>query len=122
MVLPRLESDFYELVEAVVDGKDFIPEWSEDACLGIVLAAEGYPGKYMKNLPIEGLEDVDSEVYHMGTKLDDGQLLSSGGRVLMVTGRGDDLAEANQKAREEIKKIKCAGLFHRTDIGKAALR
>ena len=122
VVLPRLESDFYELVEAVVDGKDFIPEWSEDACLGIVLAAEGYPGKYMKNLPIEGLEDVDSEVYHMGTKLDDGQLLSSGGRVLMVTGIGDDLAEANQKAREEIKKIKCAGLFHRTDIGKAALR
>ena len=121
VVLPRMDSDFYSLLEAALEGKDFPIEWSRDAVLGIVLASKGYPGSYEKGKEIKGLDKVDSEVYHMGTKLDGDRFLTAGGRVLMVTGRGDDLVEANLKAREEIAKIECDSLFHRTDIGKAIL-
>ncbi len=121
VVLPRLVSDFYELVEAAVDGKDCETKWSDDAYLGIVLASEGYPGKYAKGAEIKGLENVDGEVYHMGTKADGRKILTAGGRVLMVVGKGKTLAEANEAAKAEIAKIDCPSLFHRTDIGKASL-
>lgn len=122
VVLPRLKSDFYELVEAAVEGRDHETEWTDECCLGIVLAAEGYPGSYAKGLEIRGLENVEAEVFHMGTKRDGERLLSSGGRVLMVVGKGKTLEEANEAAKAEIAKIECPGLFHRTDIGKAALK
>lgn len=121
VVLPRLVSDFYELIEAAVEGKDCETKWSDDAYLGIVLASEGYPGSYQKGAEIKGLEDVNGEVYHMGTKRDGKKILTSGGRVLMVVGKGKDLIEANEAAKAEIAKIDCDSLFHRTDIGKAAL-
>ncbi len=120
VVLPRLESDLYDLVEAAVDGKDCEIRWSDDAYLGVVLASEGYPGSYKKGVEIKGLENVDAEVYHMGTKRVDGKLVTAGGRVLMVVGKGKTLAEANEAAKKEIEKIDCPTLFHRTDIGKAA--
>lgn len=121
VVLPRLESDIYDFFIAAIEGKDFIPEWSEDAVLGIVLATKGYPGKYPKGEIIKGLEKLGGEVFHMGTKNLNGETIISGGRVLMVTGRGDDLAQANFNALNEISLIECPSLFHRTDIGKAAL-
>ena len=121
VVLPRLVSDFYELIEAAVEGKDCETKWSDDAYLGIVLASEGYPGSYEKGTEIKGLENVTGEVYHMGTKRDGHKILTSGGRVLMVVGKGKDLAEANAAAKAEIAKIDCPTLFHRTDIGKASL-
>lgn len=121
VVLPRLESDFYDLVEAAVEGRDCDTLWSPDAYLGVVLASKGYPGAYKKGVEIKGLENVEAEVFHMGTKLDGDSLLTAGGRVLMVTGRGKTLAEANEAARREIEKIDCPELFHRTDIGKASL-
>lgn len=121
VVLPRLVSDFYELIEAAVDGKDCETKWSDDAYLGIVLASEGYPGSYRKGAEIKGLENVDAEVYHMGTKRDGKKILTAGGRVLMVVGKGKDLSEANKAAKEQIAKIDCSTLFHRTDIGKASL-
>ncbi|MCH5236458.1 MAG: phosphoribosylamine--glycine ligase [Muribaculaceae bacterium] len=121
VVLPRLESDFYSFVEAVVDGKDYIPEWSEDAVLGIVLASKGYPGKYEKGAIIKGLDKIGGEIYHMGTSKDGHDFRIAGGRVLMVTARGADLVEANMNARREIALIDCPSLFHRTDIGKAVL-
>lgn len=122
VVLPRLASDFYDLVEAAVEGKDCDTRWSEDAYLGVVLASEGYPGSYKKGVEIKGLENVDAEVYHMGTKRVDGKLVTAGGRVLMVVGKGKTLEEANETAKKEIEKIDCPNLFHRTDIGKAALK
>ena len=121
VVLPRLESDFYDLVEAAVEGRDCETKWSPEAYLGVVLASKGYPGHYDKGAEIKGLDKVDAEVYHMGTKRDGDKVLTAGGRVLMVVGKGKTVAEANENAKREIEKIDCPNLFHRTDIGKASL-
>lgn len=119
VVLPRLESDFYSLLEAAIEGKEFEIEWSPECCLGIVMASEGYPGAYVKGYEIKGLEDCEGLLYHMGTAQKDGKMLTAGGRVLMVVGRGKDLEEANAKARADVAKIECENLFSRSDIGKA---
>lgn len=121
VVLPRFESDFYDLVEAAVEGRDAETRWSDDAYLGVVLASEGYPGSYQKGIEIKGLDKVNAEIYHMGTKRDGDRILTAGGRVLMVVGKGKTIAEANAAAKAEIEKIDCPSLFHRTDIGKASL-
>ncbi len=121
VVLPRLESDFYDLVESAVEGRDCDTKWSDDAYLGVVLASEGYPGSYQKGVEIKGLDKVNAEIYHMGTKRDGERILTAGGRVLMVVGKGKTIAEANAAAKAEIEKINCPSLFHRTDIGKASL-
>lgn len=121
VVLPRLESDFYDLVESAVKGRDCDTKWSDDAYLGVVLASEGYPGSYQKGVEIKGLDKVNAEIYHMGTKRDGERILTAGGRVLMVVGKGKTIAEANAAAKAEIEKIDCPSLFHRTDIGKASL-
>ncbi|MCH5228987.1 MAG: phosphoribosylamine--glycine ligase [Muribaculaceae bacterium] len=121
VVLPRLESDIYDFFTAVIDGKDFIPQWSHDAVIGVVLASKGYPGSYKKGAEIKGLENVKGEIFHMGTSGQKGDFRVNGGRVLMVTAHGDDLPEANLNVRKEIEKIKCEDLFHRNDIGKAIL-
>lgn len=121
VVLPRLESDFYDLVEAAVEGRDCETKWSDDAYLGVVLASQGYPGSYKKGVEIKGLDKVDAEVYHMGTKRDGDKILTAGGRVLMVVGKGKTIQEANEAVKAEIEKIDCPTLFHRTDIGKASL-
>jgi phosphoribosylamine--glycine ligase len=121
VVLPRLESDIYELFDAAIDSRECETEWSEEALLGVVLAAEGYPGSYPKGIALEGVERMQSRVYHMGTTLKEGKLVSAGGRVLMVVGRGKDLAEAREMALRDIEQMKCEGLFHRSDIGHKVL-
>ena len=121
VVLPRLKSDIYALFDAALKGEDFAIEWDKDAVLGVVLASKGYPGSYGKGAEIKGLDDVEGSVYHMGTALKDGKLLTAGGRVLMVTGKGPDLEKAHASAMESLSKIECPALFHRSDIGKAAL-
>lgn len=117
VVLPRLESDFYDLIEASVEGKDCETRWTKDSMLGVVMAAKGYPGKYEKGYAIEGADNDGIKVYQMGTVRKDGKLLSAGGRVLMVLGRGDNLADARKNAYDSVAKIDCNGLFFRTDIG-----
>ncbi|MCH5233172.1 MAG: phosphoribosylamine--glycine ligase [Muribaculaceae bacterium] len=119
VVLPRLESDIFDFIEAVLEKKDFIPQWSEDAVLGIVLASIGYPDKYEKGAIIKGLEKLDEEVFHMGTLFSDGEFKVNGGRVLMVIARGEDIPEANLHAKEAVACIECPVLFHRSDIGHA---
>ncbi|MCH5241150.1 MAG: phosphoribosylamine--glycine ligase [Muribaculaceae bacterium] len=121
VVLPRLESDIFDFFNAAIDGYDFIPQWSHDAVIGVVLASKGYPGSYEKGAEIKGLDNIEGEVFHMGTELKDGKFHVAGGRVLMVTAHGDDLPQANLNVRKEIALIECPGLFHRTDIGKAVL-
>lgn len=122
VVLPLLESDIYDIFSAVADDAP-MPEirWKNQASMGFVMASEGYPGSYDKGFPIEGLEDALSDpavrIYHMGTAVKDGQLVTSGGRVLMVIGSGDTLLQAHDKALEAVGKIKCDNLFYRRDIG-----
>lgn len=122
VVLPRLESDILDLFEAAVDGTDCELRWSPKARLGVVMASEGYPGAYAKGSVIEGLDNVEGKVYHMGTALDaEGRTVTAGGRVLMVVGEGDTVAEANAAALRDVERIVCPTLFHRTDIGHQAL-
>lgn len=121
VVLPRMKSDFYKVLDAVLDSKDIDIEWDPDTRLGIVLAAEGYPGSYQKGIDINGLEETCGKVYHMGTKSAEGKLVSNGGRVLMVTASGKDLSEARTRALKDTCHVAelSPGLFHRNDIGAA---
>lgn len=120
VVLPRLDSDFYKALDAAVDGREPILSWNPDTRLGIVLAAEGYPGSYTKGIILKGLDKVEGKVFHMGTSRNaEGELISSGGRVLMVTDQAPTLAEARKKALADTRTIAemSPGLFFRSDIG-----
>lgn len=122
VVLPRLESDAVELFMAVAEGREPEVRWSDKATLGIVLASKGYPGSYDKGFAIRGVESVDAKVYHMGTARKDGELVTAGGRVMIVVAEADNLRDAQLKAESEIAKIECDNLFHRTDIGRKAFK
>lgn len=122
VVLPRLESDIIDIFLSIVDGKPINNiKWSDEQTLGIVLASKGYPMDYKKGFEISGLEGLESKVYHMGTKMENGKFLTNGGRVLFVVAKGKDLKEAKEKALADVKKIKCDNLFYRSDIGHRAL-
>ena len=122
VVLPRLKSDAVELFSAVADGNQPEAEWSEEATLGIVLASKGYPGSYAKGAVIRGTENVESKIYHMGTARKDGELVTAGGRVMIVVASAKTLAEAQRKAQQDVERIECENLFHRTDIGNKAFK
>jgi phosphoribosylamine--glycine ligase len=122
VVLPRLKSDAVEVFGAVARNEQTEAEWSQEATLGIVLASKGYPGDYAKGFAIRGTERVESKIYHMGTANKDGELVTAGGRVMIVVASASTLAEAQAKAREDIAKIDCDNLFHRTDIGNKAFK
>ncbi|MCH5238983.1 MAG: phosphoribosylamine--glycine ligase [Muribaculaceae bacterium] len=122
VVLPRLESDLFDFIMAAINGEDFIPQWSHDAVIGVVLASKGYPEAYEKGADILGLDKVNGEVFHMGTSFKDGNFKVAGGRVLMVTAHGEDLPAAQVNVYKEIAAIECPALFHRSDIGKASLK
>ena len=122
VVLPRLESDIYELFDAAIEGREHQTEWSNKAYLGVVMASKGYPGSYAKGAVIGGLDKVESHIYHMGTGRNaEGELVTAGGRVLMVVGSGATLTEAHAKAMADVARIECAELFCRSDIGHKVL-
>ena len=121
VVLPRLESDIYDAFMNVINGEPVELKWNENYTLGIVLASKGYPGAYNKGDLILGLEDVESDVYHMGTRTIGNNYAVNGGRVLIVVGTGKTLKEAQERALVDVKKIKCDSLFYRSDIGYRAL-
>ena len=122
VVLPRLKSDIVEIFSAVADGWELEHplEWHDFSTVGVVLASKGYPGDYEKGHEIKGLDRVEGAVYHMGTRADGGRILTNGGRVLFVVGKGRDLAEARRNALADVARIDCDNLFHRTDIGHRA--
>lgn len=123
VVLPLIDSDIANVFEAVATGVEPAPiVWSKAVTLGIVLASKGYPGDYAKGYPIRGTEKVDGTVFHMGTAVKDGELVTNGGRVLFVVAKGATLVDAHRKANEEVSKIECENLFHRTDIGHKAFK
>jgi phosphoribosylamine--glycine ligase len=122
VILPRLKTDLVEIMQAVVDGKldKMNIAWSEDACVGVVIASDGYPGSYQTGFPISGLNDMDKDVlvFHAGTKLggEKGQVITSGGRVLTVVATGKNLAEAREKVYKNIPRIRFEGSYYRKDI------
>ena len=123
VVLPRLKSDAIDVFMAVASNEQPEAEWSEGATLGIVLASKGYPGDYAKGYAIRGMESVtESKIYHMGTAMKDGELVTNGGRVMIVVAEAATLREAQQKAEADVARIECDNLFHRTDIGAKAFR
>ena len=120
-ILPLLKSDLAELMMAVVEERlDAVDiQWSDGACVGVVLASGGYPGEYETGLPIAGLDAVDEDivVFHAGTKADDGVILTDGGRVLTVVGTGKDIADARDRVYANIPRIRFEGCHYRKDIG-----
>ena len=123
VVLPRLKSDAIDVFMAVASNEQPRAEWSEGATLGIVLASKGYPGDYAKGYAIRGMENVkESKIYHMGTAMKDSELVTNGGRVMIVVAEATTLREAQQKAEADVARIECDNLFHRTDIGAKAFR
>ena len=117
VVLPLLRSDIYDIFDGVASGRAVNePQWADKVTMGVVLASKGYPGHYDKGFAIAGLDDVDAQVYHMGTARRDGEFVTAGGRVLMVVCEGTDIAEARNRVYREISYIRCDNLFFRKDI------
>ena len=121
-ILMRLESDLVELLEASLDNtlSQHPPRWSADATLGVVMAAEGYPGPIAKGDVIDGLDadfGAQAKVFHAGTADQNGAVVSAGGRVLCVVGKGADLRTAQAAAYAAVDRIHWRGEFHRKDIG-----
>ncbi len=126
-ILMRLKSDLVDVLDAAIDGKlDQIElEWDDRATVCVVMASEGYPGSYPKGVEIAGLDVAaklaDVVVFHAGTRLNGGKVVTSGGRVLGVTAIGDGVAQAIERAYEAVKVVGWPGAHYRTDIGKKAL-
>ena len=120
VVLPRLKTDLYEIFDAIIDGRlsEVDIQWTDDACVCVILASGGYPESYKKGVPITiGKLSGDIVLYHAGTAFKDGKLVTSGGRVIGVTAKGKDIEEARKKAYDAIKNIHFDGMFYRHDIG-----
>ena len=124
VVLSRLKTDLLEIVEAVIDERlsQLNIEWRDEATACVVMASGGYPLSYKKGLEISGLDENGQlsgvEVYHAGTKLQNGKFYTNGGRVLGITASGKTLDEALEKAYAAVHKISFEGAHYRTDIGK----
>jgi phosphoribosylamine--glycine ligase len=126
VILPRLVSSLGELLLACVEGNlsDYRMHWRPEACVGVVLASGGYPGPFAVGRRIRGLDDVTGmegvEVFHAGTAIRDGTVVTSGGRVLTVTALGGDLDAARRRAYEACSRISFDGMVLRTDIAARA--
>ncbi len=127
-IMIRLMSDLTVLCEAALDKTlDKVKaEWDQRASLGVVLAAKGYPGDYPKGDVIRGLDTAaelaDTKVFHAGTAEKDGQIITSGGRVLCATALGKTVSEAQQRAYQVVDKISWPGMYYRHDIGHRAIK
>lgn len=117
VVLPRMASDFGLFMKALMEEKYFDLQWHDEAMLGVVVAAEGYPGDVEKGNPLPELSDIELPVYHAGTKLVDGQFVGNGGRVLLVAAKAADLKAAQEKVYAELAKKEWDKFFFRKDIG-----
>jgi len=126
-VLMRLKSDLVALCLAALEGRldrEHV-QWDPRPCLGVVMAAQGYPGAYQKGHPIGGLDHdfgPHCKVFHAGTALGEGAIVTSGGRVLCVCALGDSVRDAQRAAYEACGHISWRGAFHRGDIGHRAVQ
>ncbi|MBI5643483.1 MAG: phosphoribosylamine--glycine ligase [Deltaproteobacteria bacterium] len=127
-ILMRLEDDLLELLMAAIEGRlqGVRLKWSEKAAVCVVMSSRGYPGEYLKGTEIHGLKEAakldNVVVFHAGTALKAGKVVTSGGRVLGVTALGDGIQEAIERAYEAAGKISWEGAYYRRDIGKKALK
>lgn len=126
-IMMRLHSDLVELCNAALDGKldQVEARWDERAAVGVVLAAGGYPGDYAKGKLINGLEtnqSTDKKTFHAGTTIQNGEIVTNGGRVLCATALGEDVSEAQQKAYELADSISWEGMTLRRDIAWRAIK
>ncbi len=127
-LLMRLKTDLMDVLEATVDGRlhEIEPlDWDPRPAVCVVMASEGYPGTYRTGLPIRGLEEADKltgvKVFHAGTRLVEGRVLTAGGRVLGVTALGETIARAKLNAYTGVKQIRWEGAWCRKDISDKAL-
>ena len=125
VVLPRLQNDLLEIVEASTEGNlsSVRLTWKQDACVCVIAASGGYPGEYKNGFPISGLNAaVDEMVFHAGTKIVGTNLVTNGGRVLNVSSLGESLAQTRSRAYERLQNIHFEDLHYRTDIASKALQ
>jgi phosphoribosylamine--glycine ligase len=122
VIMQKLESDLVEIILNLKAKRKQTIIWNDDFVLGVVLASKGYPKTYQKSFCIEGLDLIDNSYYHMGTALKGNQLITNGGRVLLVYGKGKSLLEAKDNAYSNVNKIDCPNLIYRNDIGYKALK
>ncbi len=129
VILPRIKTDFAELINAAAENKlseiEIELENDETKYICVVVASKGYPGEYQKNILIENLDDAnnveDVYVLHAGTVEKDGKIYSNGGRVLNIIASGDDFKNARKKAYEAINRLDWSGGFCRNDIAQSVL-
>lgn len=126
VILPRLETDLVEIVEACLNGRvdEVKVRWSSKPCLCVVLASCGYPDSYEKGKEITGMDIEDQMddliIFHAGTKMKEDKIVTNGGRVLGVTALGKDIFEAKERAYQAVKEISFEGVQYRSDIGDKA--
>lgn len=124
VVLPRLQTDILEIFNSVIDERldEIETEWDNNACVCVIMASGGYPEKYNTGYEITGIEeaerDINTVVFHAGTKRENGKYYTAGGRVLGVTSLESNLEAAIKKAYEGVSKISFEGMHYRKDIGK----
>lgn len=124
-ILPRMKGDLVEAMLAVVEGRldGFDLSWSDEVCVTVVVASDGYPGEYRTGFPISGLDEAErlgAVVFHAGTVLSDGNVVTAGGRVLNVSALGATFAEARERAYEAVSRIAFEGMRYRKDIAERA--
>lgn len=124
VILPRLQNDLADVILDILAGKDVELTWSEEAVLGVVVASEGYPNTSTKGMVIPNVKELSKEtlVFHAGTKLENGEFVTNGGRVLLVAEKAENLRVAQQRVYEKMKKLDAPGTFYRKDIGYRAIR
>jgi phosphoribosylamine--glycine ligase len=125
-IMFRLRSDLVSLIEASLDGQLATQDvqWNPRAAVGVVMAAGGYPGPYRKGNMIDGLPESPTDhtkVFHAGTAIENGRIVTTGGRVLCVVALGDTVAEAQSEAYALVNTISWPDAFYRTDIGYRAI-
>ncbi len=127
-IMRRLESDLVEHIMDILEGKidNVKPEWSNRYAIGVVLASKGYPGKYETGKVITGIEEAEKDsdivVFHSGTDIKNGRLVTAGGRVLTVTATGETLKEAKDRVYKAVEKIQFEGKHYRKDIGDKGIK
>jgi phosphoribosylamine--glycine ligase len=127
-ILPRLESDLLDVIDACIDGRleGTTLRWSPGASACVVASSAGYPGSYKTGFPVSGLTNAAQvpcvQVFHSGTSRLAGQLVTSGGRVLAVSATGESLRESLARAYQALAEIQFEGAYYRRDIGYRALK
>ena len=126
VVLPLLQSDLAEILLACAEGRlaDTAIQWSDGAAVCVVMASGGYPGSYKNGLPISGVDAAEKSgalVFHAGTKIADGQLVTAGGRVLGVVACGKDIVGAQKAAYTAVEQIHFPDVHYRKDIAWRAI-